>query len=852
MNELTQSVFSSRKYTELIRSIRIRSVTAEFPAIELSDRPSEVDWNYALLCASALTADGTESAQKAVLRIATAVITANEETTLHQKNAAAVLLERVGNHRSVDLAERRNLIEDEAWRNLPPLLRLEVIRSRLELSIPLSTGKDLLVNRFQGDFWSGAEKYSWLSVSAPTSAGKSRIVLEWFLEKLRNADLTTVVYLAPTRALVEEIAMEFRREVDHRTGVFSTPWAPDLDRFRKRVLVVTQERLHLVQETHRPFVIDLLFVDEAQSLGGNERGIILQQVIHRAISANANTQVIFASPMSSNPEILIDRLATNTISRAIVSEAVTVDQNLLRVEAVLGRPSRRRVALINDGQPIHVGYFELARRPTRVPMRLAYVAYTLGIGSGGNIVYVNGADEAEKVAHNIADLSPDYEKDSDISALQELIRTAVHPKYSLIQVLESKVAFHYGNMPLAIRSEIERLFGAGKIDFLVCTSTLLEGVNLPCKSIFVRNPQKGRGNPLTAADFWNLAGRAGRWGKEFYGNIVCIDTDDPQLWPNLPAVRHRYDLQLATERGLKSPDRLKEYIANGFPVGSSYAGPEHLFSFLVARRASGGDVTSLISQIPTEVDRLEVLRSVESTVDGIDFPPQLVEKHIGVSPHAMKRLLAHFREQGHDPHVMRLPLPEEPDARARLQRILVIIGATMTVAFGNGRYANGPDRRKWQLANLLVNWMNGFPLARLIEQRASSTIPLARAIRDVMADIETIARFQAPKFLSCYEDLLAVYAAERGVHDLDPGPEIAMMLELGVSRSSEVVLMSLGLSRTAVVNISGFVTRDNWTTEECLEWLRSQNIAGWNIPVLIQREIYSVLDSHSVDSPEAK
>ena len=45
-------------------------------------------------------------------------------------------------------------------------------------------------------------------------------------------------------------------------------------------------------------------------------------------------------------------------------------------------------------------------------------------------------------------------------------------------------AFNYKN-------EIERLFKNGKIKYLVCTSTLIEGMNLPAKSIFIRGPKKG-------------------------------------------------------------------------------------------------------------------------------------------------------------------------------------------------------------------------------------------------------------------------------------------------------------------------------------------------------------------------
>jgi hypothetical protein len=606
MSEATARVFESAKFSAALKSIRLRSLKKEFPAITMDLEPADVDWNFALFGASILSSTTTERAQNAVLRVASGCLSAESGTENGHKQAAAALLERVGNRRAVELAEERDMVDPEVWTKLPPLLRLEVIRTKLRLTIPLSTGANLAINTFQEQLWAGAKENEWLSVSAPTSAGKSRIVREWFLENVRQRERVTAVYLAPTRALVEEVSADFRKEVPTGTGVIVMPWDPDLNRIHNRVLVLTQERLHLIQESQHPFEIDYLFVDEAQGLAGAERGILLQQVIDRTTNDNPAAQVIFASPLSSNPELLLSSRPSGVEAHAIVSEAVTVNQNLIRIESVLRAPSKRTVSLLHDGEVLPIGEFELQQRATRVPMRLAYVAHALGGDEGGNIVYVNGADEAEKVAQNIADLSQPADADEDIHNLQELIRTAVHPKYSLAGVLDNGVAFHYGNMPLAVRAEIERLFGSGKIKFLVCTSTLLEGVNLPCKTIFVRNPQKGRGNPMSEADFWNLAGRAGRWGKEFQGNIVCIDTNDPKLWPNLPTVRRRSQLSLATQQGVLQPEPILDYVRNDFVVKSSNAPSENLFSYLAARQAVGADIAGLLAQLPSPSDQNEL------------------------------------------------------------------------------------------------------------------------------------------------------------------------------------------------------------------------------------------------------
>lgn len=70
------------------------------------------------------------------------------------------------------------------------------------------------------------------------------------------------------------------------------------------------------------------------------------------------------------------------------------------------------------------------------------------------------------------------------------------------------------------------------IDYLFCTSTLLEGVNLPAKNIFILSNAIGS-TKFNSIDFWNLAGRAGRLTKELSGNIICLRyIDQGNKWKN--------------------------------------------------------------------------------------------------------------------------------------------------------------------------------------------------------------------------------------------------------------------------------------------------------------------------------
>ena len=682
----------------------------------------------------------------------------------------------------------------------------------------------------------------WLSVSAPTSAGKSRIIREYFLENARRAGPFTLAYLVPTRALIEEVSRDLQRELPSDVGVFTMPWDPDLKESSKTVLVVTQERLHLVLEFIPSLTVNLLFVDEAQSLASDARGILLQYAIERTIRRSPKAQVLFASPLTSNPEVFVENAPPDQHSDSFVSETVTVNQNLLWVETISRKPERRAVFLVSGEDKHRVGELVLAQRATKVPMRVAFVAYALAGNTPGNVIYVNSQSEAEKVSKAVFEqLPPVTEVDAEIKDLQDLIKTAIHRKYLLADVLNRRVAFHYGNMPLVVRAEIERLFGEGKIYYLICTSTLLEGVNLPCRTIFMRNPKKGTSNPLSEGDFWNLAGRAGRWGKEFAGNVVCIDTDDDKLWPNLPQVRKRSQIARAVTKGLDETSGLISFV-RASDIASNDSSSESLFAYLCSRHLAGESNQSLLDRIPLESERREIESAVASVTTDLRIPVEIVMRHTGISLVSMERLLDSFRQSGKTPADLQLPLPEESDARERFQEALVRIGATMTNAFGPHR--SSEDRRKWQLANLIVNWMKGMPLARLIDQRlaANKRLTPATAIRNVMRDIESIARFHAPKYLACYADLLEVYSNELGMK-ASAQADYAMMLELGVSRGSEVVLMSLGLSRTATVALSEFIGIDEWTRTEALEWLGAQNFDGLGVPVLLQREINGVLES---------
>lgn len=651
------------------------------------------------------------------------------------------------------------------------------------------------------------------------------------------------VYVVPTRALIEEVSVDLARAFPNDIAVLTMPWDAAVATQPKEVYVLTQERLHLLQQLHSSFAPDVVFVDEAHKIGDGTRGVLLQQVLDEAVRRRLGAQVLFASPLTTNPEILLGSAPTVASREALTSALVTVNQNLIWADQVRGNTRRWTATLMLRGEDLRVGEYVLPDRPNTPVKRLSLTAVALGRHTSGNVVYCNGAAEAEKIADQIYQAlgaDADLRGNPEIEALRELAETAVHDKFALGLTLTRGVAFHYGNMPLLLKTEIERLFRKGLLTYLVCTSTLLEGVNLPCRNLFVRAPRKGNGNPMTLPDFWNLAGRAGRWGKEFQGNIVCVDAGRPGTWTNPPRVRTAQPIVRAADGPIQEPTDLISLMTAGidYERGPSTPTLEAIFNFLASRVASGislADIPGLPHDDPDALDDLETI--IEGVLERLDVPPAVLARHTGISPVHMDQLHGYFKTlNARELTRLRLPGPADPDAASTYQEALGIVGEYLAHDFGS-------SARRFQLSLTLVQWMRGYPLARIIGDRQffldrnGRPYTLASLIRNVMGDVEKVARFEAPKYLACYLDLLHRELTERGLETDTDGIDVEMMLELGVSRITDVSWMSLGLSRGSVLALSDLIVDDDLTPDDCRAWLLERDVDMLNFAVLVLREI---------------
>jgi hypothetical protein len=377
--------------------------------------------------------------------------------------------------------------------------------------------------------------------------------------------------------------------------------------------------------------------------------------------------------------------------------------------------------------------------------------------------------------------------------------------------------------------------------------------------ICVRGPKKGLGHRMTAEDFWNLAGRAGRLGREFQGNIVCVDAMKPDLWEGgaPPLSRKKYRIERTTDQILNNPADLISFIKDGTPrsIASKRPDLEYVASYLITSHIRYGSVEQAPwSKRFSSEGIKELAQIVEAAWSSLEIPESVVRRNPSISPLALQSLLKYFEDRT---DVEKMPietlLPADPgssDAVDAYTKIFTRCAAHLVPALG----PSGP--RCFILALLVTRWMRGMPLARLIDDRVKywttgagkekkDRPSVSRIIRSVLEDVETIARFEAPRAVAAYSDVLRIFLQRRGRSDLAQQLEDAsILLELGVSIPTQVSLMAVGLSRATAIRISELIASDSLTETEAIDWLSSYPIESLEMPELMKREIREVLRLH--------
>ncbi len=832
MNEnISTKLYSLDSFQDQYKKLLRYSVLSQFTKLQ-NNLHETIDINNVISIASILSKSNETLHMETALRIAQTIIN-YEDSNIVQKESCAVILNNLTNNRTIELAIDKNLIEKNYFEKLSSILQLKIINNNLHNTI-LINGKVLSLNSFQSEVYSKVKSNQFISISSPTSSGKSFILSQILLDKIINSNDETIIYLVPTRALINQVENDIRKllKKENLENIYlsTVPKIPE-ETFSKKIFVFTQERLHwfLVDNQTK---IDTLIVDEAQQVEQGHRGILVEEKLIEVIENNENIQTIFASPFTKNPEILFENLPNieNKKHDKVNKDYIAVNQNLLFVSSESGSTKNWKIDLVSNFGQFKIANFSFDES-IQEAQRLVKIIQKLANKEGGNLIYQYKPSYTEEHAIKlfnilIDDIVTDNKK---INELIKLVKDSIHPNYNLVKVLGKRIAFHYGNMPLIIRQEIEKLFEQGEIKYIFCTSTLLEGVNLPAKNIFIRKPKRATKLDMTQTDFWNLAGRAGRLGKEFQGNIICIDTNK---WNTIPSLQNKKnEIIKATTIINNNFDEFLAFIDKGTPreelSKNNNMSFEYAFNFYYTRWLDN----KLSNLIKDEKKEKQLESTFSKLKENITIPDALLKKHVGISPIAQQELYLFLNSETK----FKKFIPDDihsDNAVESFQKIVEIVNTHLSGDFNGVSYYH---------ASLIVRWIRGYKLSFMIQKSLKYWGKRKKrdsVIRDVMADIETYARFKFAKYSSCYMDILRLVLKEKGKEKLlEEIPELTIWLEFGVSQKTQLSFIELGLSRNTAILLSEYTPTSSMTRAECKEWLKKQDLESFEMSTILIDEI---------------
>lgn len=392
----------------------------------------------------------------------------------------------------------------------PYMQTSQPLRNAIALEFHRVPGMDeFLFHSEQREVFSKLYKGKNIVLSAPTSFGKTLLVDALIAAKYPKI----VIIVVPTIALLEER----RRTLSKRFNNYQIITQNFQEVSSERVILIgTQERI--LERIDFP-VPDLFVIDEFYKLDLTNSDI-------RARTLN----VLFAR--------YID------VAKQVYLLGPSIEKNPLDTG---GRPNFEFVKTAYS--PVTADIISVEPQGTN-PHNLAKILKEQAFGA--SLIYCRSPKSARVLSRKLTDL--EIKKESALlKRLSIWLRANYHEQWYVADALEHGIGIHHGKIPRAIGHLMVQLFNKGEIDHLLCTSSLIEGVNTAAQNVIIYDKYISR-RQLDRFTFDNIKGRAGRMFQHFVGRIFLFNEAPTPIYETLDIPLLKEKDQLSDQAILQMPD----------------------------------------------------------------------------------------------------------------------------------------------------------------------------------------------------------------------------------------------------------------------------------------------------------
>lgn len=664
-----------------------------------------------------------------------------------------------------------------------------------------------------------------LSFSGPTSLGKTFLFINFVRKQMIEGLCRDYYIILPTRALVNEV----RSELIYQLGtllhsksyrVVTNPLEPKASNI---ICALTPERFLTFLEQGDCLRPDYVFIDEAQIISSNkDRSLLYYRIVDRLMRMEKRCDLIFSSPNIPNPEIFTKLIPDSVWEHVKVSG--NEQESFLSVEYtpvvhyIFFFDLFEQQVFILNRRAKDFSRFARFVNPIKDPLE---VIANLG-GAKRNIVYCKSTHQAMEWAVEYARKwgnTLTAEKAQKLNEASKKIDSLIHKDCFLSETIKSGVAYHIGYLPSSVRKLIEKLFRDGDLDIIFCTSTIIEGVNFPADNLFITSTKNGR-QVLTASDFKNLVGRAGRIKYQLHGNVFFIRTQEQD---GIDKVRElcfkRVERQILSIEQKEKEKNIKHIISSLANNDISLQGTasrqfDRLYSTILTRDLALGFDDSTIVVNAKEHATAEDIEKVKR-----NFPKALTYDEYYISNDQVTKLDEYILQGGKYPKHPRVGV--QRDVYKEVESFMLDMKKIFNWSIYNKKLGNG-DSYKW-FSYLLFKWITGTSIPEIISsqigryERGDATFIFSNAyqknsdgtrleydgspmhknliINSVLDDIDKVLLHELADYFRIFSRRYkALRPDSRDLFNND----WAQFIEYGTSDWKEIKLMEIGFSRHVV------------------------------------------------------
>lgn len=357
-------------------------------------------------------------------------------------------------------------------------------------------------------------------ISAPTSFGKTSLVIEYFLENLDN--INNVIFILPTKSLIEELYMKLLA-INKEIGFKYYVTVNILKSYQNTIRILTPEKFLTYFEYNGIRNIDFIIMDEIYKIENDGRNEDNSVVENRALKfrkvleiiSKEDKKIITLSPYTYQKDESMNMYMKKFGIQEINRNIKYVKHNYIDLSNVT-----KYKRYFGDNEIRGSNYNNVANKTYSIINK---------IKDSNNVIYVSDYSKAIEILDKLIEKDMSFIEEKDIryeNFLNHLVETyniENTKEWYITRGLRNGIGIYISSMPRYVKKEIINLFENNIIKCLIVTTAFIEGVNSSADNMIITSSYTARNIKLNDMALLNISGRAGRFGKKFIGNIYFFD-----------------------------------------------------------------------------------------------------------------------------------------------------------------------------------------------------------------------------------------------------------------------------------------------------------------------------------------